>query len=199
MCNQECVEELSNNMNRGVTMSYPRHDEYSVKVNASTGEVFHYLDDHMNLSSHMAKSSFMMAGSTMILQTDAQEGRKLGSVIVMRGKMLGLPLFVNQVVTERHPPLRKAWQTVGPQRLFVLDQYEMGFELRRFKGMTVVRVFIDYSLPEKGAGKWLGELFGSMYARWCTKQIAHVALKHFSSASPFKRPGAAAKHLASRM
>jgi hypothetical protein len=42
-----------------------------------------------------------------------------------------------------------------------------------------LRVFIDYDLPHRGPGRWLGKLFGKAYARWCTERMTHGASAAF--------------------
>ncbi len=49
----------------------------------------------------------MMMGWTMSYDLDAAKGRAIGSVIKMRGRMLGLELLVEEVITERSPPLHQ--------------------------------------------------------------------------------------------
>ena len=59
----------------------------------------------------------------------------------------------------------------------------MGFDLTRQGDSSLVRVFIDYSLPAHAPGSWLGRLLGGVYAHWCTKQMAGDAARHFPPAS----------------
>ena len=44
----------------------------------------------------------------------------------MNGRILGLKLSLDEVVTERDPPARKVWETVGVPRLLVIGPYRMG-------------------------------------------------------------------------
>ena len=126
----------------------------------------------------------MMIGSRMSIATDEANGRAVGSKIILAGKVLGLRLMVEEVVTERQPPLRKAWQTIGTPRLLVIGSYVMGFALSPQAEGCLLRVFLDYELPESGAPRWLGKLFGRFYARWCTRSMAADAAKHFRSPDP---------------
>ena len=127
--------------------SFPRHDESTALVHAPIDEVFAYLDDPMALSAHMGKSSMMMMGSKMSTEVDAGGGRVIGSKIRMRGSVMGIPVSLEEVVIERQPPRRKLWETIGTPRLLVLAHYRMGFELTPKGDSSLVRVFIDYSLP----------------------------------------------------
>ncbi len=73
-------------------------------------------DDHAQLAAHMSKSSWMMLGSRMAVELDASQGRAMGSHIRLKGRVLSIPLFVEEVVVERQPPRRKAWQTTRLNR-----------------------------------------------------------------------------------
>ena len=84
-----------------------------------------------------------------------------------------------EVVTEREPPRRKAWQTTGA-KLLVIGPYRLGFELAPEGARTRARVFIDYALPDGALTRWLGRLLGGIYARWCTERMAKDALAHFA-------------------
>ena len=159
-----------------------RHYEYKSGVLASAEEVFAYADDQTRLSSHMSQSSWKMGGGEMKMESDQGKGQAVGSKIRLSGRVLGIDLLVEEVVTERTAPRRKVWETIGQPRLLVIGHYRMGFEIAPRDGGSLLRVFIDYSLPEKGIARWLGILFGKFYARWCTKQMATDAAKHFSLA-----------------
>ena len=161
--------------------SFPRHDESTALVHAPIDEVFAYLDDPVALSAHMGKSSMMMMGSKMSTEVDAGGGRVIGSKIRMRGSVMGIPVSLEEVVIERQPARRKLWETVGIPQLLVLAHYRMGFELTPRGDSSLVRIFIDYSLPTTAPLSWLGGLLGAGYARWCTKRMADDAAGHFAS------------------
>ena len=162
-----------------VSAAFPKHEEVTVVLEATPEEAFAYLDDFRKLSAHMEKSSMMMMGSRMTIERDAGAGRAIGSKVRMRGKVLGVPLSLEEVVTEREPPYRKAWQTVA-SNLLVIGRYRLGFQLTRKPLNTECLTFIDYGLPERGLGKWLGLLLGERYARWCVERMAQDAARHFS-------------------
>lgn len=108
----------------------------------------------------------------MRIETDSLHGQAVGSVIRMSGSVLGLRLALDEVVTEREPPLRKTWETRGEPHLLVIGGYRMGFTISaRGQGSRLV-VFVDYRLPERGLPRWLGRWFGSAYAAWCTRRMA---------------------------
>jgi uncharacterized protein YndB with AHSA1/START domain len=154
-----------------------RHEEASALLDAPLERVFDYLDDFRKLSSHMQQRSGMMAGSGMTIETDERDGRTVGSEVRMHGRMMGVALSLTEVVTEREPPLRKAWQTTDA-RLMVIGQYRLGFELTPEGTGTRARIFIDYALPERV--RWLGVLFARTYARWCVGRMAADAARHFN-------------------
>jgi hypothetical protein len=160
----------------------PRHDESEAVVAASPDVVFALLDDHARFSSHMGQSSWQMGGGSMETVLDEGQGKRVGSHIRMSGKVLGMVLSLDEVVTERQPPTRKVWETVGSPRLRVIGPYRMGFSIAPTPGGSRVRVFIDYALPGSWFGQLLGRLLARFYAHWCTKTMVDDAVKHFAAA-----------------
>jgi hypothetical protein len=73
---------------------------------ASPQDVFAFLDDHKRLSAHLEKPSLMMAGARMKTETDSQRGQAIGSLIRMKGRILGIALCVEETVSEYKPPFR---------------------------------------------------------------------------------------------
>ena len=159
---------------------YPRHHHSEVDVTANTNSLFAILDDHTRLASHMEKPSLMMAGATMHVETDALHGQAIGSVIRVTGRVLGMDLAVEEVVTEREPPFRKTWETRGEPRLLVIGSYRMGFTIAPIGTNSRLTVFIEYQLPPHGFSRWLGHLFGRSYAAWCTRRMADDAVAAFA-------------------
>lgn len=151
-------------------------------LDAPVARAFAYLDDFKALSAHMERRSTMMMGSRMSIATDELGGRAVGSKVRMTGRMLGMALSLEEVVTERRPPFSKAWQTLDA-RLLVIGQYRLGFELSPDGDRSALRVFIDYDLPRAWPERWLGRLFGGAYARWCTSRMANDAARHFGRAA----------------
>ena len=162
---------------------FPFHDESTALARAPVDRVFAHLDDPKALSAHMGESSMMMMGSRMSIDVDADGGRVVGSKIRMDGRMMGIPLSLEEAITERRVPTRKVWETIGTPKLLVIAHYRMGFELTPRSDSTLVRVFIDYGLPTDAPASWLGHLLGGVYARWCTKQMTDDAARHFDSTS----------------
>ena len=157
------------------------HFETQVEVDAPPAEVFDLLDDHRRMATHMTEPSWMMAGSHMTIDMDEKQGRAVGSKIILSGNILGLPLIVEEVITEYEAPYTKAWKTIGSPRLLVIGPYSMGFSLSLRQGWSLLRVFIDYLPPNGGASRLLGRLFGKSYARWCTNRMARDATSHFQT------------------
>lgn len=156
-------------------MPLDRHYEYSIFVPAPPEAVFAYVDDQSRLSSHMSSSSWMMGGGQMSIATDSGRGQRVGSRIRLSGKVLGIALSLEEVVTERDPPHRKLWETIGAPNLLVMGPYRMGFDIHPHAGGSTLSLFIDYDLPTGPITKLLGLLLGGTYARWCTKSMAEGA------------------------
>ena len=159
--------------------SFPFHNESAAWIKAPVDRVFAYLDDPKALAAQMGESSMMMAGSRMSIDVDADGGRVIGSKIRMQGRMMGIPLLLEEVITERRVPNRNVWETIGTPNLLIIAHYRMSFELTPTGDSSVVRVFINYSLPTTALGSWLGRWFGGFYARWCTKQMDNGAARQF--------------------
>ena len=159
---------------------YSRHEEHSAPVNASAERVFDQLDDQTRLAVHMSKRSWKMGWGKMETVLDAQQGRSVGSHIVLRGRVFGIRLYLDEVVTVREPPLTKTWETIGEPRLLVIGPYRMGFDLTPDDTTAQLRVVIDYDLPTKGISWLLGRLFGRSYAQWCTRQMVRDAQHSFA-------------------
>jgi hypothetical protein len=158
--------------------------ESNALIQAPAQQVFLHIDDHARLSSHMSESSWMMGGGRMKIDLDDGQGQKVGSRIRLAGKVFGIELSVEEVVTERKPPHRKVWETTGSPRLLVVGRYRMGFELSPRSKNSMLRVFIEYDLPPGPVTRWLGRLFGPSYAKWCTRRMVDDAVKHFSPDAP---------------
>ena len=156
---------------------HTRHEEYSGVVRAPAEQIFAQLDDQTRLSAHMSKRSWKMGWGKMETVLDAQHGQSVGSHIVLRGRVFGIRLYLDEIVTIREPPLRKNWETVGEPRLMVIGPYRMGFDLKPDGSNTQLRVAIDYDLPARGISRLLGLLFGRSYARWCTRQMVRDAAR----------------------
>ncbi|MEX0803301.1 MAG: SRPBCC family protein [Candidatus Binatia bacterium] len=158
------------------------HYEATALVAAQPQNVFAYADDPARLSSHMSESSWMMGGGRMQTELDAGRGKTVGSRIRLSGRVFGLELSVEEIVTARVPPQRKVWETTGSPRLLVIGHYRMGFEIASQEKGSLLRVYIDYALPQEGPARWLGLLLGRYYARWCTQQMVSDIVKRFAFA-----------------
>jgi len=74
-----------------------------------------------------------------------------------------------------------AGETTGAPKLLAIGHYRMGFELSPQGNGSMLRVFIEYALPEMAPARWLGRLFGKRYARWCTQRMVDDAVRHFAA------------------
>ena len=154
-----------------------RHWESSAFINASPEDVFAFVDDHSRFASHMSESSWMMGGGHMVVELDEANGQAVGSHIRLGGRIFGVSLYLDEVVTRRDPPTNKEWETVGAPRLLVIGAYSMGVQVTPEPGGSRLRVFIDYRLPDGRVTRWLGWLFGRLYARWCVDQMLTGVVK----------------------
>ena len=164
--------------------TYQYSADYSGSLPVSDQEAFDFLDDQSNLSAHMGEKSWMMLGSTMDIFMDAQRTREVGSQFGFKGSVVGVPLFVREVVTFRQPPKSKRWKTVEEPVLWVIGAYEMYFEIRRETGGANLTVGIGYERPLRGFPRFLSIFFHRAYARWCTKKMVVHAQHHFSARRP---------------
>jgi hypothetical protein len=161
-----------------------RHCESSVLITTTPEEAFAFIDDHTRFSSHMNESSWMMGGGRMSVELDAARGKAVGSHIRLSGRVFGVGLSLDEVVTQRNPPTNKVWETVGVPRLLVIGPYAMGVEITPVDNGSRIRVFIDYELPKGWATYWLGLLFSRVYARWCVDQMIKGAAQNLASNHP---------------
>jgi len=160
--------------------AFPRYADATTTISTPALRLFGFLDDHNNLSSHMREPSLMMLGSRMDAYLDRARTRAVGSRFGFKGAILGIPLWVDEIVTERELPRRKAWETTGEPGLWVIGRYRMGFEITPVSSGARLRVYIEYALPERGLPRLLGTLFGGMYAHWCTRRMVDDAKHHFA-------------------
>lgn len=156
-----------------------RHYEDNTTLPVSPVRIFEYADNHANFSSHMNKSSWMMGGGRMNTHTDEKKFQEAGSHLQMDGTVLGIKLFLDEIITQYKPPLRKEWTTVGDINLVVIGHYTLGFEIKPENGNSNLRVYIDYELPKSPGTRWLGYLFGKTYAKWCVGQMLNGVKDHF--------------------
>jgi hypothetical protein len=161
-----------------------RQFEARARIAASPTALFEFFDDHRNLVSHMSRSSWNMGGGRMSLDADAARGRAVGSRLRLSGRAFGMRLQVEEVITERVPPRRKVWKTLGAPRLLIIGSYELGFELLPDGDGTVARVFIEYELPTGFVSRLAGAAMADTYARWCVNRMIGDAREHFSLAAP---------------
>lgn len=137
--------------------------------------IFARLDDHERLAAHMTRRSAGMLGSKMTLELDEKRGRAVGSRIHLAGRIAGIRLAVDEVVTVRDPPRRKTWETEGEPRLLVIGRYRMGFEIAPESRGSRLRVFLDCARPSGAGARFLARLLGASYAKWCTDRMVAEA------------------------
>lgn len=101
--------------------------------------------------------------------------------IRLAGRMLGIPLYVEGKVVQREPPNLKAWETVGEPHLLVIGRYRMTVSIDARGDRAHVMIAIDYALPANAPTRWLGTLFGPLYARWCVRQMVQDLVHQFAA------------------
>lgn len=151
-----------------------RHREASAMIAAPAEQIFARLDDQTRLAEHMGRPSMMMGGGRMTYAFDDGRGRAVGSHIRMGGKAFGLDLDLDEVVTERDPPWRKVWRTVGAPRLVIIGAYAMGFEIAPSPGGSRLTVWIDYALPGRGMDTRPGGRLRSLVRRTDGERRRHT-------------------------
>ncbi|WP_232700659.1 SRPBCC family protein [Halobacterium wangiae] len=149
--------------------TFARRYEESAVIDASAADIFAVVDDHAALSAHMSQSSWMMGGGRMETTVDEGHGQKVGSHIRMSGNAFGIPLSLDEVITEYEPPYRKVWETVGDVKLVVIGHYRWSNIIESEDDRSLLRVSLEYDLPSRNV--WLGRLLGRMYAKWCVHQM----------------------------
>lgn len=175
----------------GLSHRLPFHYESSAIVPIAAEQLFKLVDDHASLSIHMGESSWRMGWSRMEIALDENRGKSIGSHIRLDGKVFGIPLALDEVVTERNPPQCKSWETTGSPRLLVIGHYRMGFDITPQGNSSLLRVFIDYALPDFAPARWLSRMFGGYYARWCVRRMLDGSINYFSrSTTEMERAGA---------
>ena len=160
---------------------FSHHFQQSVTLAEQANVVFEHLDDFERLGAHMMRSNGMMAGSRMRYEFDDARGRAEHARVHLRGSVLGFALTIDEEVVERTPPVAKTWQTIGTPRMLVLDAYRMGYVLEPQGSASRLTVFIDYTFPSRGLGRWLGRIAGAAYARWCVTSMIEDAVRSFGS------------------
>lgn len=121
----------------------------------------------------MQKLSIMMLSVRMSYEFDEAKGRTVGSVIKMRGNILGLVLSVEgDHRAGSHLDARYGRREAARTSLSsVLTGWG------RDQRASRLRVFIDYDYPATIAAKVLGPMFGPIYARWCVNRMATNAFE----------------------
>ena len=116
----------------------------------------------------------------MDIKLDKDQGKKVGSHIRLNGKVFGIKLFLDEIISKHEPPNSKEWQTVGNLRLLVIGHYKMGINITPENGKSRLTEYIDYDLPNSFSSRLLGLLFGDVYAKWCVRQMIHDTVRNFN-------------------
>lgn len=160
--------------------TFAHTEEATDVIGAPIADVFEFLDDQANLSAHMSEPSAMMFGTTMTISMEEDHTRSVGSRFGFEGRVLGLPLRVQEIVSARNPPDSKSWETTNEPVLWVMGRYSMSFDLSPHANGSSMRVRITYDDPQSPFPRFLGLLFGRLYAKWCVSQMIRDTRKHFA-------------------
>ena len=163
------------------THEFQSHFADEAVIAASSPELFAYLDEHSQLSTHMTRRSWMMGGGKMAITTDDGRFQRVGSRLRLAGRVFGWNLFLEEEITDYRPPQMKVWCTIGSPRLLIIGQYRMGFEITANSVGSRLRVFLDYDLPSGFVTHFLGRLLAPMYAKWCVRNMVAEGKMRFSS------------------
>jgi len=171
----------------GPASQFPYHFSDQVFVAAPPAALFAYLDRHSQLSAHMTRRSSMMGGGRMVIRADEGGFQRLGSRLQLSGHAFGLTVFLEEEITDYHPPKAKAWHTLGTPRLLIIGHYCMGFEVDPVAGGSSLRVFLDYDLPTGVVKRLLGRLLAPTYARWCVRNMVAEGQNRFRAPDALER------------
>ena len=154
------------------------HCEKIESVQASPTALFALLDRHDRVSGEMKRS--WLPGTWMRMDVDDLLGGSVGTRMRLSGRVLGVPVSAEEVVTLHEPPFRKTWTTVGNVNLLVIGAYRMGFSIEPNGSTCRLRVFMDYNLPAQLTWRLVGTMLGGTYARWCTRCLIADAMNAFT-------------------
>lgn len=161
---------------------FERRYERSGVVNASPQQIFEFADDPGNFSAHMNKRSWMMMGSKMYTIVDEREFKQVGSHMQMIGNIVGIKLYLDEVVTQRNLNEGKKWETTQEReklKLVVVGDYAMAFRIEPIAEGSNFTVSIDYNLPQNPFNRALGYIMADPYAHWCVNLMLDGVQKHF--------------------
>ena len=149
-----------------------RHERIVIRVAASKGHVFEFVDRPQLMAGHMSRPSWRMGGGYMSVAIERGSGRSVGSLIRLTGRAFGIRLNVLAVVSNRVEGELKAWKTIGEPKLAVFGPYEMSVRLESAGNETEAEIDLLYFPPKSRSGRLLFAAFGDWYARWCVRLIA---------------------------
>ena len=149
---------------------YPLHARIERHVALAPEAAFACLDDHRTPARHMTRRDWRMLGSR--IEVDVPPGRAaIGQRMRLHGRIVGLRVFADEVVTEHDPPRHKAWETIGEVRLLAIGPYRMWLDVAPEGDGSRIALGIDYAMPERAPWRWLGSLFGARYVDWCLRMM----------------------------
>lgn len=129
------------------------------------------MDNLSNTGMHMMKSSVMMMGSKLVLEQLSSNSTGIAAKYHWYGKMLGMTMDFNEIVTKWQPPSLKEWETVGEAKIIIMSWYRMRFDITPSEKGAIAILSISYLPPKEWYYKVLSFLFANWYCNWCLKNM----------------------------
>lgn len=149
----------------------------SVVIHATPEQVFTQMDDLSKTGMHMRESSMMMMGSKLNLEQLSPNASGVGAKYRWYGKMMGMTIDFNEMVTKWEPPILKEWETIGDAQIIIMRWYRMWFEIAPFEDGTNAKLSISYLPPKSWYYRVLSFLFAPWYCNWCLNNMLNDTKK----------------------
>lgn len=159
----------------------------TITIQAAPEKVFTQMDDFSKTGMHMSESSMMMMGSKLKLEQLSLNSSGLGAKYRWYGKMMGMTIDFEEVVTKWEPPKLKEWETIGEAQIIIMRWYRMGFEITASENGTIVTMSIAYEPPNDWFYKLLSFLFGPLYCNWCLNNMLNDTKKSLEQQNDHSR------------
>ena len=134
-------------------------------------KVFAQMDDFSKTGMHMSESSMMMMGSKLKLEQLSPNPAGVDAKYHWYGRMMGMTIDFNEIVTKWQPPKLKEWETVGKAKIIIMSWYRMWFEITPAENGTIAKLSISYLPPTPWFYKILSFFFAKLYCNWCLNNM----------------------------
>ena len=139
------------------------------------------MDDFSKTGIHMSERSMMMMGSKLKLKQLSTNAAGAGANYRWYGKMIGMAIDFNQIVTKWHPPKLKEWETIGEAKIIIMSWYRMWFEITPANNGTNTKISISYLPPKELFYKILSFFFANWYCNWCLNNMLNDTKKNLEN------------------